>query len=361
MTRSENPSEPPRYPTAPAASTGPPHSRWPHIEAAEQRSRDKMAELANLSKRVLTADEAAFIVFGSLARQEFTEGSDLDWAILIDARADAEHWRIVHDIGDSLRSMGFLPPGRTGLFGNLVFSHNLVHDIGGDDDTNTNMTRRLLMLLESSAIDVSQSTSVRARVLRVILGRYLQEDASFLSPAGTKNKAPRFLLNDIVRLWRTMAVDFATKNRDRNNQGWALRNIKLRMSRKLLAMSGILMCIAWPLEPAVTDPLVIKDRLIDHLEGWINRSPLHSLQAFVVQHAAGLEEEVLGPYDEFLALLGDGTKRNELSSLDPADAYSNATFIAARGLSERLDKAFIKLLFDSNPHVAALSKQYGVF
>jgi len=320
-----------------------------------------MTQLAGLAKRVLTADEAAFIVFGSLARQEFTEGSDLDWAILIDGRADAEHWRIVHDIGDSLRSMKFVAPGRTGLFGNLVFSHNLVHEIGGDDDTNTNMTRRLLMLLESSAVDVSQSKSVRERVLRVILGRYLQEDASFLSPAGTKNKAPRFLLNDIVRLWRTMAVDFATKNRDRNNQGWALRNIKLRMSRKLLAMSGILMCIAWPLEPAVTDPLVIKDRLIDHLEGWINRSPLHSLQAFVAQHAAGLEEEVVGPYDEFLALLGDGTKRNELSNLDPADAYSNSTFIAARGLSDRLDKAFIKLLFDSNPHVAALSKQYGVF
>jgi hypothetical protein len=62
-----------------------------------------------------------------------------------------------------------------------------------------------------------------------------------------------------------------------------------------------------------------------------------------------------------LALLGDETKRKELSNLDPADAYANSSFIAARGLSDRLDKAFIKLLFDSNPHVAALSKQYGVF
>jgi hypothetical protein len=42
-----------------------------------------------------------------------------------------------------------------------------------------------------------------------------------------------FSLNDIVRFWRTMAVDFASKQRDRAGEEWGLRNAKLRMSRKL--------------------------------------------------------------------------------------------------------------------------------
>lgn len=32
-------------------------------------------------------------------------------------------------------------PGRTGIFGNLIFSHELVHQIGGENDSNSNTTR----------------------------------------------------------------------------------------------------------------------------------------------------------------------------------------------------------------------------
>jgi hypothetical protein len=114
-------------------------------------------------------------------------------------------------------------PGRTGIFGNLIFSHELVHQIGGENDPNSNITRRLLLLLESRTIG---STDAYNRVVRVILERYFDQDTNLFNVDKTHFRVPRFLLNDIVRFWRTMAVDFAGKQRERGGEGWALRNIK---------------------------------------------------------------------------------------------------------------------------------------
>ena len=336
--------------------------RWPHIAAAELTSRDKMALLATLADGLLPTDEGALVVFGSLARAEFTVGSDLDWAVLVDGRADSSHLKIVHHLKPKMKEAGFKVPGPTEIFGGLVFSHELIHAIGGDEDTNKNMTRRLLLLLESAPVAVAGSESVHNRILRGILYRYVEEDASFLAPNDPTKKIPRFLLNDVVRFWRTMAVDYANKYRARAGEKWAMRNIKLRMSRKLLFVSGLFMCISWKLNPhKTTDGNLLPQELVSHLQVWTQRPPLESLAVVIEQFAPALATDVFDSYDSFLKLLGDAEKREALELLAPEDAYKNNAFLAARTMSDKFDDALTKLLFESHDEVSQLAKRYGVF
>nr|WP_295884559.1 DUF294 nucleotidyltransferase-like domain-containing protein [uncultured Devosia sp.] len=337
-------------------------TRWTNIAEAELRSAEKMQQLAMLLGDLLPTDEGSFVVFGSMARREFTVDSDLDWTILIDGRADSLHLQLVHQLRNKLDEAKFKVPGPTEVFGGLVFSHDLVHAIGGDEDTNKNMTRRLLLLLESAAVDAPGSHEVRSRIVNAVLSRYVQEDASFIGSNTRADRIPRFLLNDVVRFWRTMAVDYANKYRARAGDKWALRNIKLRMSRKLLFVSGFFMCVSWALRDQVgDDDSFVTQNLVDHLKDWTQKTPLESLATVVAQYAPSLASDIFDNYDAFLALLNNDEKRKGLEKLSPDEAYEDAAFLEARNVATNFDVALTKLMFDSDDSVTRLVKKYGVF
>jgi hypothetical protein len=337
-------------------------NRWPNITAARLLSSVKVAEIAELARDFLPRGEGSLVVFGSLARGEFTGGSDLDWTILIDGRADSSHLKILQSLKPILKAAGFNMPGPTEVFGGLIFSHDLIHAIGGDEDTNKNMTRRLLLLLESASINASESKQVHERVVNGILYRYVEEDASFVSGHQKKSRIPRFLLNDVVRFWRTMAVDYANKYRAREGSKWALRNIKLRMSRKLLFVSGLFMCISWSLNKIEADEQnFLPQDLVAYLRDWTQRPPLESLATIVEKYAPSMAAEIFDNYDLFLALLSDEKKRASLEELEPDQAYKDDLFLEARRFANKFDEALIKLLFGSNEEVTHLAQKYGVF
>ncbi|HWZ46328.1 MAG TPA: nucleotidyltransferase domain-containing protein [Candidatus Saccharimonadales bacterium] len=115
------------------------------------------------------SEDTSLVVFGSLARGEWTSGSDLDWTYLVDGQANSDHLRIAQRVGAVLKEHKdrFRPPGQTGTFGNLAFSHELVHQIGGQFDSNKNTTQRVLLLLESAVI--GSSTQAYDRVLKAVI------------------------------------------------------------------------------------------------------------------------------------------------------------------------------------------------
>lgn len=223
-------------------------AKWTAIEDARKRAeqaRDHVSKLLDEMKFV--SGDTSVVVFGSLARDEFTDESDLDWTLLVDGQANSDHLRTAQAIRKKLSVVGFKEPGRTGVFGNTTFSHGLIHLIGGEDDTNRNTTQRILLLLESRAINRGEADAY-GRVLTGVLNRYLEEEANLLEARKKRYKVPRFLLNDIARFWRTMAVDFASKQRAREGEEWGLKVTKLAMSRKLIFASGLLVCFGCSLD-----------------------------------------------------------------------------------------------------------------
>jgi predicted nucleotidyltransferase len=151
----------------------------------------KLAEL--LAKNRCIPDDGSLVVYGSLARREWTPSSDLDWSLLIDGPVDPTHIQVAHTIKSIVSEMGIKDPGRDGVFGKLSFSHDLVHRIGGQNDSNQNLTQRILLLLESCAVGDEQAYE---RVVRAILERYCEEDSHLYSEERKQFKVPRFLLND---------------------------------------------------------------------------------------------------------------------------------------------------------------------
>src|SRR5215469_8421919 len=72
------------------------------------------------------SEDTSLVVFGSLARDEWTSGSDLDWTYLIDGQANSNHLVIAQHIERVLKdhSDRFPQPGQTGIFGNMAFSYD---------------------------------------------------------------------------------------------------------------------------------------------------------------------------------------------------------------------------------------------
>lgn len=359
------------------------NSKWNSIEAAEGKSAKIIERLGQIIEGVPGPDsDTSVVVNGSVARLECTEGSDLDWTLLVDAQANADHQENLLGIRAALNAinpesnlpvlleLGLKPPGREGTFGSLAFSQPLIHYIGGENDSNSNTTRRVLLLLEGSPIGNRREAFDRVR--KSIVKRYLIKDRGLFhkSPDGEQRWIPLFLLNDFARYWRTMAVDFAYKQFNRGSEGYAIRSIKLGTSRKLLYASGLLACF-W-CDPEVSglekqEPKI--QNLIDCLEQFLSKTPLERFALFFSSKIEAGNCELLkdcarnlfDSYNEFLTLLDDKEKRDHLEKLAPEEQADSTVFGEARKIRHRFRLAMQETFTGQGSPLRGHSISKGIF
>lgn len=309
------------------------------------------------------SSDASVVVFGSLARDEFTAGSDLDWTLLVDGQADSQHLRVAQEIEGLLIDNAMKRPGPTGTFGDVAFTHSLIHDIGGTDDTNVNTTRRMLLLLEACAIGNSDALD---RVQAAVIQRYLEDDLAYvLATPDRPVKLPRFLLNDLVRFWRTMAVDYASKHRLRRGKKWAIRNVKLRFSRKLIFAAGLIACFDAVREidghrGALFGPSPVLQPLATKLMEYARTTPLEVVAAALLKSGEGDPVRLFAAYNEFIGVLAEESKRGHLEDLKEEAAATDPVFQSLRTCGGEFDNALTEFFFDSKRY-GPLIRQYGVF
>lgn len=294
-----------------------------------KQAQEKLLELAPINKN----DHLDVLVFGSMARREASPSSDFDYVVVLHGISDnVACTREILDHVENVRGMLCLEePGRTQMFGTVISASDLVERIGLEQDTNRNHTRRILLLMESASI---YSNELYESLLKAVLKRYLHD---YSEP---KKGVPRFLLNDVMRYWRTLSVDYQAKRWESRTPDWGLRYIKLLVSRKL-AYAGTIASI-----------LLVKEASVDY---FIEQFKMPAL-ARLAQLEQRLEEEykpclkeVLCVADEFVGKLKDKSFRDEARKVQqPNDITDDSPLGIMRDHAKKLQTNLEKIFFKSD-------------
>ena len=312
-------------------------AQFPNLTAARARTESELVHRRAAVSAIRLPEGSSLCLMGSWGRREVVDGSDDDWLLLVEDETVG-----ITRTAEIAKALA-VEPGVEGVFGKAASTRNLIERIGLDSDDNRNLTRRILLLLESQPLT---GQAVYDRVREELIGGYVNEWVG-------DRTVPRFFLNDIVRYWRTICVDYAGKERERGGSGWGLRNAKLRNSRKVLFASGLL-----PLLLCESLPRAEMGRFL--VEQFSAPATDRLAYAFLVAGAADSGARALGAYDQFLGIIGNEACRAELKGLRREDAKRSATFMDARRAGEQLQDALLALLFET-PRFTQVARAYSVF
>ena len=163
-------------------------------------------------------------------------------------------------------------------------------------------------------------------------------------------------------------MDFACKEWEQAGQKWALRNVKLRISRKLIFVAGLLVVFNFYDNADLQEELArhvgagVPAVAVEHLRSCTAMPPLDIVcETFLrlgLTEAAG---NLLDAYDVFLSKLNDPEVREQLEEAVPREAYADFTFLELREVSHEFQDVLTKVFFDDDTSLRAFNRKYGVF
>lgn len=317
------------------------------LRAAAKRSESYIADSRRFLIQELPPVDIPLdvVVLGSIARREASTESDFDFLVIAyELPKQITKTREVLLAVDRLREkLGLAEPGRRRLFGRVVAAADLTERIGLEQDTNLTHSQRILLLEES--VSIYQPDRHR-QLVRSILDRYL---ADYDNP---KHGVARFLLNDVLRYWRTLTVDYQAKRWEDLESDWGLRYLKLILSRKV-AFAGTLASL-----------LLAEESTIDYLFSQFEMPPLARLvQIHTVLEPAlqGHLREAILISNEFAMKLADADFRDAARAVSSrADVKEGTDFARLQDRARALQRALEAVFFDSD-RLGERSRRYLSF
>ena len=119
---------------------------FPNLLAARELTATKLIERRASLAEFVHGNDVAVVLMGSWGRSEVTSGSDDDFMLLIDGDVRPD----IRPSKAEIETILDQAPGDQGIFGEPVSSRRMIKKIGLEEDSNSNLSRRMLFLLESA-------------------------------------------------------------------------------------------------------------------------------------------------------------------------------------------------------------------
>ena len=211
------------------------------------------SHLGKLTKKLgkarnLAEGKACVYLIGSYGRGEASKYSDLDLFIVGRGTKNERELKnldeilIKAELIEATRKLGFPEFSGDGEYLTHYTVDDLVDTLGTRDDDKTNtFTARLLLLLESRPL---LEDEIYSNVISEVIAAYWKDYESHESEF-----VPAFLVNDILRLWRTFCVNYEARTKKKNEKpdekaNRKLKNYKLKHSRLLTCYSALVYLMA---------------------------------------------------------------------------------------------------------------------
>lgn len=214
----------------------------------ESRTRD--LRLALDKAEVILGDKACVYATGSFGRLEASEKSDLDLFIVGYSKDDDDGQGIKKsklsildeilvkaELISAIRQLKIPDFDGDGKYLGHYSVDEFTKTLGKpDDDARNTLTGRLLLFLESRPLLGEEVyNQIIGEVIAAYWGDYQAHKENFL---------PAFLVNDILRLWRTLCVNYEANTRNALDYDKKLKrkvkNYKLKHSRMLTCYSALI-------------------------------------------------------------------------------------------------------------------------
>ncbi len=218
-----------------------------YIKKNKQYSIERIAEFSDQLQDIFDSkysNKICIYATGSYARYEANEHSDLDVFIAIsDKGKDTKKLTKIQEseIISGLENMRVNSNLQEFTDGGDYLSFHTASDLIGNlgntkDDFENTFTARMLLLLESKPLYGEDNYY---QLMRKITDAYFNDFHSHVD-----NFIPVFLVNDILRFWRTLCLNYESKRsyREDNKQARGkghLQNLKLKFSRLLICFATI--------------------------------------------------------------------------------------------------------------------------
>jgi len=304
-----------------------------NIKAREEYSKNKLDEVRQKISIQCNEDKDlkrysnnfTIIVGGSYARLEASEESDMDYFIVCqDVKCQEVLKSKSKCIQECIQKTGIKNAAPDGAFGEIETIKEMTENVGGRNDINAKITRRILFLIEGIAL---YNKSVFNQYREKLIKKYISDKI-------TDHQLSMFLLNDIIRYYRTVCVDFEYKTAEAGKP-WGTRNIKLIYARKLLYFSSILVC-AETAQRDYEDKVKITNDLLC-------KTPIQRIQEVCGARA----DKALKIYDDYLVKLSDKRIRQELDAVSKENARDCKTYIKMKNNGHHYNWELLKLLHDT--------------